>query len=77
MKTARELQAQARPAVPNSNAPNPVPHVLRGAEVEASKIRTAMWPREQSGRVLPNPSSPDPMPYDRFGVEDLEVETSN
>ena len=64
-KTARELLEQARLAVPNSNSPNPVPHVRRGVEVEASKIK---------GRVFPKSSSSDPMPHDRFGVEDLGAE---
>ena len=76
VKTARELRAQPRLAVPNSNSPNPVPHVRRGVEVEATTIRTARWLREQAGRVFPNSSSPDPMPHDRFGVEDHEVEAS-
>ena len=74
MKTARELRAQARLAVPNSNSPNPVPHVRRGVEVEATTIRTARWLREQAGWVFPNSSSPDSMPHDQFGVEDPEVE---
>jgi hypothetical protein len=76
VKTAREMRAQARLVVPNSSSPNPVPHVRRGVEVEASEIRAARWLRVQAGRVVPNPSCPDPMPHDRFGVEDLEVEAS-
>ena len=53
-----------------------MPNVRRGVEVEASKIRTARWLREQTGRVFPNSGSPDPMPHGRFGVEDLEVGAS-
>ena len=67
---------QARPDVPNSNSPNPVPNFRRGVEVEASKIRTVRWLREQAGRVFPNSGSPDPMPHDLFDVEDVEVGVS-
>jgi hypothetical protein len=72
VKTARELRAQARLTVPNSNSPNPVSHVWRGVEFEASKTRAARWLREQAGRVVPNSNSPDPVPHDLVGVE-IEV----
>ena len=48
VKTARELRAQARLAVPSSNSSNPGSHVRHGVEVVASKIRTARWLREQA-----------------------------
>ena len=41
VKTARALRGQGRLAVPNSNSLNPVPHVRRGVEIEASEMRTA------------------------------------
>ena len=53
-----------------------MPNVRRGVEVEASKIRTARWLQEQTGRVFPNSGSPDPMAHGRFSVEDLEVGAS-
>jgi hypothetical protein len=69
VKTASELRAQARLAVPNSYSPNPVPHVRRVVEVEASKIRTARELRGQAQRVVPNSSCPDPVPHSRHDVE--------
>ena len=69
VKTARELRAQARLAVPSSNSSNPGSPVRCGVEVVASKIRTARWPRKQAGQVVPNSSPPDPVPHDLVSVE--------
>jgi hypothetical protein len=66
VKTARELRAQGRLAVPNSSSLNPLPHVRRGVEVEASEIRAARWLRAQAGRVVPNSSCENPVPHVRF-----------
>ena len=68
MKTARELREQGQLAVPNSNSPNPVPHVRRGIEIEASEMRTARELREQARYVVPNSGCPDPVPYSRHDV---------
>ena len=68
VKTARKLRVQARLAVPNTYSPNPVPHVPRVIEFEASKIRTARELREQAEWVVPNSSCTDPLPRSQHDV---------
>ena len=51
-----------------------MPHDQFGVEdpeVEASKLGTARWLRDQARRVVRNSSSPDPVPHDLpvVGVE--------